>query len=170
MKLSQLIKGLNIINLSADVTGDVSTLCYAAGKCEESSLFVAISGLKHDGHDFIADAINRGARYIVYEKDIQIPSGVTAIKVTSRDGHWVCWLKIISVTPPPNYVSSESRERTVKRQRHIFWNQYWRKRAANVEFWARLITVTIIKHIPRPIRLRNHMKCKRYSGQCLMRA
>ena len=83
MKLSQLIKDLNIINLSADVTGDVSTLCYAAGKCEESSLFVAISGLKHDGHDFIADAINRGARYIVYEKDIQIPSGVTAIKVTS---------------------------------------------------------------------------------------
>ena len=47
------------------------------------SLFVAIAGLKHDGHDFIADAINRGARYIVYEKDIQIPAGVTAIKVTN---------------------------------------------------------------------------------------
>ena len=83
MKLSQLIKDLDIINLPADITGDVSALCYAAGKCEEGSLFVAISGLKHDGHDFITDAINRGARYIVYEKDIQIPSGVTAIKVTS---------------------------------------------------------------------------------------
>lgn len=83
MKLSQLIKDLDIINLSADITGDVSVLCYAAGKCEEGSLFVAIPGLKHDGHDFITDAINRGARYIVYEKDIQIPSGVTAIKVTS---------------------------------------------------------------------------------------
>lgn len=83
MKLSQLIKDLDIINLPADITGDVSVLCYAAGKCEEGSLFVAIPGLKHDGHDFITDAINRGARYIVYEKDIQIPSGVTAIKVTS---------------------------------------------------------------------------------------
>ncbi|MGA2781734.1 MAG: UDP-N-acetylmuramoyl-L-alanyl-D-glutamate--2,6-diaminopimelate ligase [Smithella sp.] len=83
MKLSQLIKDLDIINLSADVTGDVSTLCYAADKCEEGSLFVAISGLKHDGHDYIADAASCGARYIVYEKDIQIPFGLKAIKVTS---------------------------------------------------------------------------------------
>ena len=83
MKLSQLIKDLDIINLSADVTGDVSTLCYAADKCEEGSMFVAISGLKHDGHDYIADAASCGARYIVYEKDIQIPFGLKAIKVTS---------------------------------------------------------------------------------------
>jgi UDP-N-acetylmuramoyl-L-alanyl-D-glutamate--2,6-diaminopimelate ligase len=83
MKLSQLIKDLDIINLSADVAGDVSTLCYAADKCEEGSLFVAISGLKHDGHDYIADAASCGARYIVYEKDIQIPFGVKAIKVKS---------------------------------------------------------------------------------------
>ena len=46
MKLSQLIKGVDIINLSADATGDVSTLCYAADKCEEGSLFVAIRRLK----------------------------------------------------------------------------------------------------------------------------
>ena len=83
MKLSQLINGLDIISLSADVTGDVSTLCYAADKCEEGSLFVAISGLKYDGHDYIADAASRGARYVVYEKDIQIPFGVKAIKVTN---------------------------------------------------------------------------------------
>jgi len=83
MKLSQLIKGMDIINLSADATGDVSTLCYAADKCENSSMFVAVRGLAHDGHDFIADAVNRGARYIVHEKDIQIPSGVIAIKVMS---------------------------------------------------------------------------------------
>ena len=83
MKLSQLIKGLDIINLPADVIGDVSTLCYAADKCEEGSLFVAITGLKHDGHDYIADAVNRGARHIIHEKDIRVPSGVTAIKVTN---------------------------------------------------------------------------------------
>lgn len=83
MKLSQLINGLDIISLSADVTGDVSSLCYAADKCEDGSLFVAISGLKHDGHDYIADAANYGARYIVYEKDIQIPFGIKAIRVAN---------------------------------------------------------------------------------------
>jgi UDP-N-acetylmuramoyl-L-alanyl-D-glutamate--2,6-diaminopimelate ligase len=83
MKLSQLIKGIDIMNLSADNAGEVSTLCYAADKCENGSMFVAVRGLAHDGHDFIADAVNRGARYIVHEKDIQIPSGVIAIKVSN---------------------------------------------------------------------------------------
>ena len=83
MKLGQLIKGIDIINFPADAAGDVSTLCYAADKCENGSMFVAVRGLAHDGHDFIVDAINRGARYIVYEKDIQIPFGGTAIKVMS---------------------------------------------------------------------------------------
>jgi UDP-N-acetylmuramoyl-L-alanyl-D-glutamate--2,6-diaminopimelate ligase len=71
------------MNLSADNAGEVSTLCYAADKCENGSMFVAVRGLAHDGHDFIADAVNRGARYIVHEKDIQIPSGVIAIKVSN---------------------------------------------------------------------------------------
>ena len=83
MKLSQLIKGIDIMNLSADNAGEVSTLCYAADKCENGSMFVAVRGLAHDGHDFIADAVNRGARYIVHEKDISIPSEVIAIKVNN---------------------------------------------------------------------------------------
>lgn len=83
MKLSQLIKGINAVNLPANMDADVSALCYAADKCGQDSMFVAIQGLKHDGHDFIADAVNKGARYIVCEKDISIPSGVTVIKVVN---------------------------------------------------------------------------------------
>jgi UDP-N-acetylmuramoyl-L-alanyl-D-glutamate--2,6-diaminopimelate ligase len=81
MQLEQLLEGIDIINIAGDLAGEVSTLCYSADKCEESSLFVAIAGLKHDGHDFITDAITRGARFIVHEKDIQLPSSVTAIRV-----------------------------------------------------------------------------------------
>jgi UDP-N-acetylmuramoyl-L-alanyl-D-glutamate--2,6-diaminopimelate ligase len=81
MKLKQLIEGVDIINISGDTTGDVSTLCYAANKCEKMSLFVAIPGLAHDGHDFIEEAISKGAGFIVYEKDFEIPDQVTAIKV-----------------------------------------------------------------------------------------
>jgi len=83
MKLIQLIKGIDIVNLSADAEGEVSTLCYEADKCEHGSMFVAIRGLAHDGHDFITDAINRGAHYIIHEKDMSIPSEVIAIKVTN---------------------------------------------------------------------------------------
>ena len=137
MKLTQLIEGLDIINISGDVSGDVSTLCFAADKCEEGSLFVAISGLKNDGHDYIADAANCGARYIVYEKDIQIPFGVKAIKVTSSRRALGVLAKNYFGNPSANYVSLASREQTVKQQRLIFWNQYWRRQAVNAEFWER---------------------------------
>lgn len=81
MKLSQLIEGLNIINISGETSGEVSSLCFSADKCRAKSLFVAIPGLKNDGHDFIDEAISRGAQFIVYEKDRKIPSSVTAVKV-----------------------------------------------------------------------------------------
>jgi len=81
MQLGQLLEGINIISTSGKLEGEVSSLCYSADKCKEGSLFVAVAGLKHDGHDFIQEAIARGARYIVHEKDLSFTSRITAIKV-----------------------------------------------------------------------------------------
>jgi UDP-N-acetylmuramyl-tripeptide synthetase/UDP-N-acetylmuramoyl-tripeptide--D-alanyl-D-alanine ligase len=81
MELRQLLHGIHIMENGAKPAGDVSTVCYAADQCEEGSLFVAIQGLVHDGHDFIGQAIARGARFIVHQKDISVPDGITAIQV-----------------------------------------------------------------------------------------
>lgn len=83
MKLTQLIEGLDIINISGETSGEVSGVCFSADKCEQGSLFVAIPGLKSDGHDFINEAISRGAQFIIYEKDLNLPSQVTTIKVSN---------------------------------------------------------------------------------------
>lgn len=82
MKLARIIEGLDIINVSGDPYGEVSAVCFSADKCKQGSLFVAIPGLKNDGHDFITEAIACGAQFIVYEKNLQFPSQVTAIKVS----------------------------------------------------------------------------------------
>ena len=42
---------------------------------------MAIPGLKTDGHEFIDDALARGARFIIHERDFTPPAGVTAIRV-----------------------------------------------------------------------------------------
>ncbi len=81
MKLAQLIEGLDIINILGDTSGEVSGVCFSADKCERGSLFVAVPGLKNDGHDFINDAVSRGAEFIVYSKELQFSLPVTAIKV-----------------------------------------------------------------------------------------
>lgn len=83
MKLNRLIEGLEVINLSGDTRQEVSSVCYSADKCEEGSLFVAVTGLIHDGHDYVTEAIERGARVIVHEKDIQISPKVIAVKVAN---------------------------------------------------------------------------------------
>lgn len=44
-------------------------------------MFVAIPGLKADGHRFIPEALSRGASFIVHERDFTVPAGVTAIQV-----------------------------------------------------------------------------------------
>lgn len=86
MQLSHLIRELDILRISGDVSGDVSSICYDSQKCEEGSLFVAIPGHKSDGHDYISDAVNRGSRYIVHEKDINTKPEITYIKVA--DSRW----------------------------------------------------------------------------------
>ncbi len=83
MKLRQLLEGIDIINISGNLEGEVTAVYYSAGECREDSLFVAIPGLVHDGHDFIQDAIDRGAKYIVHEKDIRLADGITTIKVNN---------------------------------------------------------------------------------------
>ncbi len=61
--------------------GGVSAICYAADRCVPDSLFVAIPGLVHDGHDFIGRAVEQGARYIVHSKEVSLPDGVVSIRV-----------------------------------------------------------------------------------------
>lgn len=69
--------------LAADelVTGVTTDSC----QVEPGNLFVAVEGYAADGHDFIAEAIQRGARAIVFEKENYakiIPDGVSAVRVT----------------------------------------------------------------------------------------
>ncbi len=81
MELRQLLQGVTLIGQVSGKTGEVSSVCYAADRCEPGSLFVAVPGLVHDGHDFIREAVKRGAHFIVYQKDVYLPEGVVAIKV-----------------------------------------------------------------------------------------
>ncbi|HRS82243.1 MAG TPA: UDP-N-acetylmuramoyl-L-alanyl-D-glutamate--2,6-diaminopimelate ligase [Smithellaceae bacterium] len=81
MQLRRLLQGVRTLQTETDPKGDVSSVCYVADACGPGSLFVAIPGLAFDGHQFINRAIERGARFIVHQKDIVVPEGVKAIQV-----------------------------------------------------------------------------------------
>jgi UDP-N-acetylmuramoyl-L-alanyl-D-glutamate--2,6-diaminopimelate ligase len=64
----------------------VQNVQYDSRRCKEDSLFVAIRGLRFDGHDFIDDAIARGARFIVAEEERETPNNV-ALALTPNSRH-----------------------------------------------------------------------------------
>ena len=87
MRLPPLMKEIETLGITGDPDGEVRSICYHSRQCEKDSLFVAIPGLKTDGHEFIDDALARGARFIIHERDFAPPAGVTAIRV--RDSRQV---------------------------------------------------------------------------------
>ena len=81
MKLDELLKDIDVIRKEGPGTGNVASICYDSRKCAEGALFVAVPGLKSDGHDFIPAVIASGAKFIVHEKDVTVPAGITAVRV-----------------------------------------------------------------------------------------
>lgn len=81
MRLPLLMEGIEILGITGDPDGEVRSICYHSHQCEQDGLFVAIPGFKTDGHDFIGDALDRGARFIIHEREFSAPRDVTAIRV-----------------------------------------------------------------------------------------
>ena len=81
MELDCVLKELDVVTVTGMTSGDVSDVCYDSRRCGDQSLFVAISGLKYDGHEYVDQAIKRGAAYIVYEHDIPFQPNVVYVKV-----------------------------------------------------------------------------------------
>ena len=81
LQLAAVLKDIDVIRIQGSTRGQVASICYDSRKCGSGSLFVAIPGLKTDGHQYIPEALARGARYIVHEQEFQPPAGVTAIQV-----------------------------------------------------------------------------------------
>ena len=83
MLLENLIQDLAIIELHGELHRQVHSVTYHSGLVAEGSLFVAIKGTRTDGHDFVRQAIDRGAQSVVVEKPLQPTPEVTIIRVAN---------------------------------------------------------------------------------------
>ncbi len=68
MKLSRLFDKAGVSYPARYSDIDITSIVTNSENVEEGSLFIAIKGLRHDGHDFIDKAINSGAKVIVAEQ------------------------------------------------------------------------------------------------------
>jgi len=79
--LEHLIQDLAILQLHGDLHREVREVNHHSGHISGGSLFVAIRGTQSDGHDFVNQAIDRGAHSVVVEKPLDPIPGVTVIRV-----------------------------------------------------------------------------------------
>lgn len=81
MKLSHLIAEIEGAHISGRTDVDVRDLVFHAGKVQAGDCFVAMRGAKADGHEYIGQAVERGAVAIVAARPVELPPRVTGIVV-----------------------------------------------------------------------------------------
>jgi UDP-N-acetylmuramoyl-L-alanyl-D-glutamate--2,6-diaminopimelate ligase len=85
VNLRELITDIDVEKIAGNPDLEIEGVAYDSRKIQPNFLFVAISGFKEDGHHFIGEAIERGARAVIIEKEIQIPfpKKIVSVRVPS---------------------------------------------------------------------------------------
>ncbi len=81
MKLIDVIRNLEIVHIFGEKNIDVKGVAYDSRNVGEDYVFVCIEGLKTDGHQYIPQAIEKGAKVLVVEKDVDVSPDITVVKV-----------------------------------------------------------------------------------------
>jgi UDP-N-acetylmuramoyl-L-alanyl-D-glutamate--2,6-diaminopimelate ligase len=79
--LAELVRGLDVDAVYGDLRVPVPALCYDSRKVVPGAAFVAVRGAILDGHQFIGQALERGAAAIISEQAPQAVPGVIFLQV-----------------------------------------------------------------------------------------
>jgi UDP-N-acetylmuramoyl-L-alanyl-D-glutamate--2,6-diaminopimelate ligase len=73
VRLDDLLAGVAVRRLIGPAANDITSLCYRSDQAVQGSLFFCVPGFKRDGHDFAADAVQRGAVALCVERQLDFP-------------------------------------------------------------------------------------------------
>ncbi len=74
MTIQELLKGLRIIKRDGPLNIKIKGIAYDSRLIEKDFLFVAIKGFSVNGHDYIEDAVSRGAAAVITESTVGVKS------------------------------------------------------------------------------------------------
>lgn len=68
MQLKNILNSVNYLQVNGNIEGkSVECLCYDSRQVVKNSIYVAVKGFNFDGHNYIADAVNKGASVIILD-------------------------------------------------------------------------------------------------------
>ncbi|MBQ9935057.1 MAG: UDP-N-acetylmuramoyl-L-alanyl-D-glutamate--2,6-diaminopimelate ligase [Lachnospiraceae bacterium] len=83
MKLEQLVAGLEYQVLQGNIDIEVNNIQNDSRNVGQGDIFFCIVGAVSDGHSYADDVANKGASVLIVEKEVQVNSEITVIKVPS---------------------------------------------------------------------------------------
>src|SRR5437763_13736969 len=81
MQLKQLVDELSAVKVEGPLDREVAGIAYDSRRVTPGMVFVAIPGQHSDGHEFISNAIERGAAAIICDRNGSRSARATRIKV-----------------------------------------------------------------------------------------
>ncbi len=82
-KLSNLLEGVDYTLIRGSLDTEIRDIKYDSRYVSAGDLFVARVGTSSDSHEFIAAAVERGAKAVIIERDAQVPGEAAVIRVES---------------------------------------------------------------------------------------
>jgi UDP-N-acetylmuramoyl-L-alanyl-D-glutamate--2,6-diaminopimelate ligase len=84
MELKRLIEGVEVKKIVGDTLKEVEGIAYHSKQIGKGFLFAAIRGVEADGHQFIEEAIQRGAEAVVSEEEREVSNRTLILVSNSR--------------------------------------------------------------------------------------
>lgn len=72
MELKKVLQGIDGIKAKGNLDIDIEDICNDSRKVQKSSMFIAVKGFETDGHKYIKDVIEKGAKAIMVEEGADI--------------------------------------------------------------------------------------------------
>jgi UDP-N-acetylmuramoyl-L-alanyl-D-glutamate--2,6-diaminopimelate ligase len=83
MRLADIARGVPGATLDGNGDVDITGIAYDSRHVKPGDIFVAVTGLREDGHTFAADAVSKGAIAVALERPGLMPPGTPALLVPS---------------------------------------------------------------------------------------
>jgi UDP-N-acetylmuramoyl-L-alanyl-D-glutamate--2,6-diaminopimelate ligase len=82
MKISELWNFVDILDIKGDPEASVTGVSYDSRQARPGHMFICVEGFSWDGHDFAQQAIERGAKVLLVQREVPVDSeGITIVKV-----------------------------------------------------------------------------------------
>lgn len=85
MELGKIMQGIDYTLITGELSQDINGICYDSRKVKPGDLFICIPGYKTDGHEFLDEALSRGASALLVQREVAVsPEAVVMLTADCR--------------------------------------------------------------------------------------